>query len=393
MLKSKLLFRLLFVLGMCWYGCNDNEVVAPEETAENIYSPKEIKELLTAAGISVPFTLIHSVEEIQVVYPTTDAHGNSVQASGTILIPRAEGDFPLLSLHHGTVTKRDEVASVNLSATPEGLAGLITASIGYLTGIPDYLGFGESDILHPYLHAKTSATTVIDFLRSVKTYCNEKNIGLNGQLFLGGYSEGGYVSLAVQKEIEENHANEFTITAVAPMAGPYDLSNTTRAIIQRPAYYWPAYLGFFFTAYNDIYNWNRLDEIFNLPYGEMMPQLFDGTKTFLEINNRLPTTVSELLKQEFITNYLEGNEAEIAATIEENTLLNWVPVAPIRFYHGDADEVSPYQNALTALEVLKANGGTNIELVTIEGGTHETSGLPCVLGMIEWFNSFEMSIS
>jgi len=369
---------------MCWSGCNDNEVVAPEETAENIYSPKEIKELLTTAGISVPFTLIHSVEEIQVVYPTTDAHGSSVQASGTILIPRAEGDFPLLSLHHGTVTKRDEVASVNLSATPEGLTGLITASIGYLTGIPDYLGFGESDILHPYLHAKTSATTVIDFLRSVKTYCHEKNITLDGQLYLGGYSEGGYVSLAVQKEIEENHTNEFTITAVAPMAGPYDLSNTVRTIIQRPAYNWPAYLGFFLTAYNDIYSWNRLDEMFNAPYGEMMPQLFDGTKTFLEINSQLPTTVSDLLNQEFVANYLEGNEA--------NTLLNWTPVAPIRFYHGDADEVSPYQNALTALEVLKANGGTNIELVTIEGGTHETSGLPCVLGMIEWFNSFRILI-
>lgn len=124
-----------------------------------------------------------------------------------------------------------------------------------------------------------------------------------------------------------------------------------------------------------------------------MPQLFDGTKTFLAINSQLPTTVSDLLNQEFVTNYLEGNEAVFAAAIEENTLLNWTPVAPIRFYHGDADEVSPYQNALTALEVLKANGGTNIELVTIVGGTHETSGLPCVLGMIEWFNSFGMSIS
>lgn len=393
MLKTKLLLGLLFILGMCWSGCDDNEVVAPEESAENIYAPKEIKELLAAAGISVPFNLIYSVEEIQVVYQTTDAHGNSAQASGTILIPKTEGDFPLLSLHHGTVTKRDEVASVNLSATPEGLSGLITASTGYLTGIPDYLGFGESGILHPYLHANTSATTVIDFLRSVKTYCNEKNIGLNGQLFLGGYSEGGYVSLAVQKEIEENHANEFTITAVAPMAGPYDLSNTVRTIIQQPTYNWLAYLGFFLTAYNDIYSWNRLDEMFNAPYGEMMPQLFDGTKTFLAINSQLPTTVSDLLNQEFVTNYLEGNEAVFAAAIEENTLLNWTPVAPIRFYHGDADEVSPYQNALTALEVLKANGGTNIELVTIVGGTHETSGLPCVLGMIEWFNSFGMSIS
>lgn len=322
------------------------------------------------------------------VYQTVDAKGNYIQASGAIMLPAEGKNLPLLSLHHGTETKREMVASVSPYNSVEGLAGLMIAATGYLCCLPDYPGFGVSDVLHPYIHAHSLSIASIDFLRAAKSYFGEKAISLNGQLFLTGYSEGGYVALAVQKEIEQNYATEVNITAVAPMSGPYDLAGTVKTILQQSTYNSPAYIAFLITAYNEIYNWNRLQEIFNDPYGEKMPGLFNGSKTFGEINSQLPVNIAELLRPNFIHNCLAENDTEFISAIEENSLLNWKPIAPIRFIHGDADDTVPYQNALSAVENLRANGGTNIELITLEGKNHATAGMPAILGMVEWLNGF-----
>ena len=89
----------------------------------------------------------------------------------------------------------------------------------------------------------------------------------------------------------------------------------------------------------------------------------------------------------FVNNVNSGNEPEFITAMQENTLLDWMPQAPINFIHGDADEISPYQNTLTAFDRLTANGGTNIQLTTIAGGNHENSGPVAVVKAIEWFES------
>ncbi len=94
------------------------------------------------------------------------------------------------------------------------------------------------------------------------------------------------------------------------------------------------------------------------------------------------------MNQDFVTKFLNGEETEIIAALQENNLLNWAPQARIRFYHGDADDAVPYQNALTAVDSLRAMGGNNIELVTIPNGTHESASLPSIIGMLGWFEEF-----
>ena len=68
--------------------------------------------------------------------------------------------------------------------------------------------------------------------------------------------------------------------------------------------------------------------------------------------------------------------------------MSWTPTAPLRFYHGDSDETVPYQNSLTVVDNLKQNGASSIELITIKGGTHESSALPAILDVLEWFDGF-----
>jgi alpha-beta hydrolase superfamily lysophospholipase len=269
--------------------------------------------------------------------------------------------------------------------TVEGTVGMLMASAGYLVSLPDYQGFGVSGALHPYVHAESLSAAVVDLLVAAEEAASRVGASPDERLFLTGYSEGGYATLAAHKEIEESYPDRFQLVASAPMAGPYDLSGTARGLFQRQTYEWPGYIAFLLTAYDDIYGWDRLAEMFEPPYAEMMPGLFDGTRDFDAVNSQLPVTLSELLQDGFVQGFLDGSETEVIRAIEENDLLDWTPVAPIRFYHGDADEAVPYQNSVTAVERL-SSATSSVELVTIEGGTHETAGLPALLDMIRWFN-------
>lgn len=396
------LSRYILLLASISFGfqaCNsDDNPVFPEvhkrgeiikKTDLVSMTPDQIQQIFVSANITIPFTLEYSVDVISVDYYTIDRNGNEVIVSGAMFIPQGVNNLSLLSLQHGTQTKRDLVASVSPMNSAEGIIGLITSSLGYLTVIPDYLGFGVSNVMHPYLHAESLIPSIIDLMRAGKTYSSENQIILDERVFLTGYSEGGYLSLLTQKYIEENHTSEFNLTAVAPLAGPYDLKGMVDTAFQSDLYGGDlAYIGFFFTAYNEIYGWNRLDDIFKAPYAAKMPGLYDGTKTWGEILALLPSSFSELMNPDFIVNYLNENETDVIAAFQENTILNWTPQTPIHFFHGDADITVPYQNVLTAIEQFESNGVSNIQLTTIPGGTHASSGPAASIGAIQWFESF-----
>jgi len=379
-------------------GCKDSKIVdAPIElergelvstTPLGTYSPAQIQQILAAMNANLPYPLTKSVQVISVQYASVDGDGKIEHLSGALMIPSGTTlPLPLLSLQHGTQTKRDLVASQSPVSSVEGIVGLVSGSIGYVTVVPDYPGFGISNRMHPYLHASSLVPGVVDFMRAARSYCSSNGVALDGRIFLSGYSEGGYVTLAAQRGIEKDYSKEFNLVAVAPMAGPYDLRGTMLDILQKGVYSTPGYIAFVLTAYDKVYKWNRLSDFFKSPYASRMPGLFDGSKTWGEVVNQLPSSFSELMNPDFVARVLAGTESAVISSIEENTLLNWVPKAPLHFFHGDADDVSPYQNAVTAVATLTANGGTNIKLTTIPGGNHSTASLPSVLGAIGWFES------
>jgi len=342
---------------------------------------------IAAAGAQTGVTLQYDVDAYKIVYGTLDPKGNLVIASGGLYIPKGKNSLPFISIHHGTVSDRESAPSANPLNT---LVGLVGASLGYLAVEPDYLGLGESGILQPYLYQTSSALTVIDFIRAGRNFAVTKGITLNGQVFLAGYSEGGYVTLAAQKEIEQNYRGEINITASAPMAGPYDLNLTAETVLQNKTYSVPGYIALFFLSYNSIYGWNRINDIFAAPYSQTIPTLFDGSKNLSQINALLTTDLTKLFNPTFTNSFLGGKETDITAAFTSNSLLNWTPTAPTRLFHGDADELVPYQNSLEARDYFNSHGA-NINLVTISGGTHETSALPSITAALSWFGSLRLS--
>lgn len=331
--------------------------------------------------------ILYDVDYYKLVYRTVDFKGNIITVSGAAFLPKGKNNLSLVSVQHGTQTKRINVGSVNALNSADGL---IAASLGYFSVVPDYIGLGESTVLHPYHISKSSADVVVDIIRAGKEFAGKNSITLNGQIFLVGYSEGGYVTMAAQREIELNYKSEFQLTAVAPMAGAYDLNLSAKKIFQGKTYNQPAYLAYFMVAYNDVYGWNNLNTFFNAPYTEKLSALFDGSKTTDEINSSLTNDLSKLLNQNFVTSYLNGTETTMSNAFSNNSLLDWKPTAPMRLYHGDADEYVPYENAVEAKNYFLSIG-TNVELVTIPGGTHGSAALPSIVAAIEWFGTLKLA--
>ena len=211
----------------------------------------------------------YGVTLYRVIYFTQNVDGAEIKASGAVAIPKSHnGPAPLLSYQHGTVSARHRVPSQEgLDLISMGLGGS-----GYVTALPDYIGLGESDTFHPYVHAKSLGTAVVDLLRATRQLCEELSISLNDQLFLAGYSEGGYATMAAHREIEHHYADEFTVTASAPMAGPYNLSEVmVEQILDDRSYPSPGYLPYTLISYERVYGlFGGLASVIKEPYAAQM---------------------------------------------------------------------------------------------------------------------------
>jgi dienelactone hydrolase len=374
------LVPLMFFLASC-------EKEQPK-TAEQIkiYTPSEIQSLLDINKFQIPFALVHDVRAVKINYMTPQPDGKLVNATGAVYIPETTGEFPVICFQHGTQTQRYLVPSQGAGNSDAGLAGAVAASMGYVCVAADYLGLGESYIVPPYLLAENSATTVIDMLRASMSYLSSQGIQTDGSLYLTGYSQGGYVTMATHHEIEKNYSDEFQVTASAPLAGPYDLAATVDSIMEWGTYEQPILMAYLFNSYDHYYGWNRLSEIFREPWASEIPDYFDGSQMMAAINNRLPGSMDSIFTETFLTGYKSGGEQAFRDAIVSNSLLNFVPSAPVLLIQGDEDQIVPSFNSELAKEYYNSGGKTNVN-ITLVKGDHEGAAEAAIVGAMLWFES------
>ena len=394
MLKRSYVLLILMSLVLTFFvSCEEAEETDPcnpvdvagelEEVAFRfLFTPEQVEQQLSMFGAPIGITLTHTVDTYRITYKTRDKDGDLVSASGLMAVPPGVDTLDVISVQHGTVVQRDRVGSVNPVFSMDAL---LFAMNGYLALAPDYLGLGQSETIHPYLHAELTANAVVDLIRAARAYACQNDLVFNDDIFLAGYSEGGYATLASQREIETHYADEIQLKAVVPMSGPYDLLGSTRNLLSRESYAVPAFFGYVVVAYNDVYGWDRLGDIFQDPYADQLPGLFDGTLDIGTINADLPTRIDEFFEAGFVEGIMNGSETEILAALEENTLLDWSPVAPILLTHGTADSTVSYANSETTLAALSANGA-EISLLPIQGADHIGGFFPSVLLAKAWFD-------
>ena len=169
--------------------------------------------------------------------------GEDTNASGVMLVPAGScsGPAALVAYAKGTdVQKPHTLANPQDSET--FLLAAMYAAQGYAVVATDYLGFAKSGYsFHPYLHADSEATSVIDSVRAARNAAGTVGANLSGKIMFTGYSQGGHSSMAAQRAAERDYGSEFNVVAGAHLAGPYNLSGSLRVpdAIARVQYFLP----------------------------------------------------------------------------------------------------------------------------------------------------------
>jgi len=321
----------------------------------------------------------------KVIYETIDGFGDSTIASGVIGIPIAENEaFGILSWQHGTQINRDGVLSNNGF---DVLSRVVVAS-GYIFVSADFLGLGVSDDIHPYIIKNPSASSVIDMIRATRNFfSNQNSIQLNRQLSIFGYSEGGYATLAAQKEMEENLNDEFEIMVSFPMAGPYDLSGTMMNKMLDGQYYAePFYLPFLMQAYIEYYELGTAFDYFLPEFATGFSELFNGSYSggyindYMNAQNYNPPILSVL--PNIVEEFTNNEDYFFRELLRENDLFDWTPQSLTFLFHGIADHLVPYENSVVAYDKFIENGSETVflELLDESYGNHQQAAPYAIIG-------------
>ncbi|KPJ93535.1 MAG: hypothetical protein AMJ53_07080 [Gammaproteobacteria bacterium SG8_11] len=402
-----ILFALVCVFVVACGGSGDSSPAAPSfQRGEYVsagrsqsVSASVIDSVLDGVAGSLAVSAVYDVRFLKLTYKTIDTNGRLTNASGVVAIPQKANNLssPMLSLQHGTIyldsdAPSNEDLSPLLSNPAQALykttgQAIIAASLGYLVVAPDYLGYGDSILaVHPYMHADSLATSVIDLILAAQQYFADNDIMYNRQVFLAGYSEGGYATLAAHKKLQELYSDVMTVTASAPGAGAYDVSQTALTFANSQQLDAPDYVAFVMKAYDTVYNLNRLGDFFQPAYVDFIDSAFYGDTTRTTIVTNLSATPDELFSSPFLQDFTGNGESELKAYFRQNDIYDWSPTSPIYFYHGRQDTIVPFFNVTSVMTAMQNSPVSITECASVPSD-HGYCFLPYLQFVIDTFGA------
>ncbi len=409
---------VFLLLSACGKNNTDSTAPAPAPTPQRgalLQSPVQVAATYTPADLStllagnelgkillnLAYTPKCTITVYHIEYQTVDASNALTPASGALMLPSGSADCqggrPVLLYAHGTNSDKSfNIASLSTSNNGEGLVmAAIFAAQGYIVVAPNYVGYDISTAgYHPYLLATSQSDDMIDALTAARSALPTSQVPVTtdgGKLFISGYSEGGYVAMATHRAMQ---AAGMTVTAAAPMSGPYTLSELGDAIFEGQvnasgvlnvtllaAGYQRAY-GNIYTSTSDVFNPAYATGIDNLlpsttsvadltTQGKLPPALFDSTPPTPELAPYTPATqpahfapvfaagfgTAYLVNNAYRQGYLQDAFANpdgafptvsngmppatpantLRVALKANDLRTWGPTAPVLLCGGEND--------------------------------------------------------
>ena len=315
-IKRSAVFLALLLLAACGGGGSGNAdsgaartpargtlLQSPPQLVSTVTAPTLLLELnaatnqqlLSLSGAPVCDILIYDIR-----YQTVGGANEDTTASAALLVPTGlgadcTGARPVVLYAHGTTTDR-AFSMANLQNTETLSLAALFAAKGYIVVAPNYAGYDTSTLpYHPYLIADQESKDMIDALTAARTALPLASATFttdSGRLFITGYSQGGYVAMATHRAMQ---AAGMTVTAAAPMSGPYALAAFVDAVfygeVNRSATVSSTLL---LTAYQKVYG-----DIYANPVDVFEKQYAGG------IDSLLPTTTprSQLYAQGKLPEY------------------------------------------------------------------------------------------
>jgi pimeloyl-ACP methyl ester carboxylesterase len=327
------------------------------------------------------------VRVVALNYATIGVQGESANSSGVLLVPAgacAGAAAPLVAYAKGTDVQKPRTLANPADGETFLLAAMYAAQ-GYAVVATDYLGFAKSSYgFHPYLHADSEASAVVDSIRAARAAAVSQGAGLNGKVMLTGYSQGGHSSMAAQRAIERDNAGEINVVAGAHLAGPYNLSGSFKLTNAIAGYQF--FVPYLVTAWQKIYGnvYSNVTQAFKAPYSNYIETLLPSPTmnfTTLVTSGSLPGGAPDaardaVFQPAFLADIQANPNNGLMVDAKKNDLLGWNPKARTLLCGGAGDPtVPPAVHMAVAQADFSSRGLTNVTSVDVDPSIRATFGV------------------
>jgi len=387
-------YVILFGIVLFLTACDKDNPPAPEENkyllTDSLITSITKESIVQTATASDPVLggflklyVKNGVKAYRITYKTKNTDGTEIIASGALILPSTDQPVSMISVQHGTISNDSDAPSYFKSTSEGASFGSLFGSLGYIIAYPDYIGYGASKAYpHPYEHRASLASASLDMLRAAKEFLRgQSEVKWDEKLYVAGYSEGGYATMSLQKKIEEEASAEFNLKASSCGAGAYDKTAFMKHVINNTT------LGV--AAYNKLYLWVMLtyDRLYKLnkPASYYFQEPYAAGITSSSVNYPIAKSFNLVLNDSFKKLLNDGADTGFINAIADNDVYNWKPKTPTRLFHGNEDPLVFYFNSVNAYTAMKKLGAADVELITVDKGTHSSSINSFLLGTLAFF--------
>lgn len=393
-----LLFSLTIIL-----SCKKEDILQTERVyqgplgniqrvvSDQSLSPTDIKSLLPSQ-VTDFIKIQHGVRVVVIEYQSENKDGKMVKASGTLFFPDIQNkDLPIASYQHGTILMKKEAPSVNPNSLEYLLNLGFASSSPVVTCVTDYLGLGTGEGRHLYLNSREESNSVRDIIRALRKFvAEEKNVQLNEDIYLMGYSQGGHATMAAQRDMETKYPNEFKLKASAPMAGPYALSRTKQfdlmfdSVYYPNPFYFPYILVSLKASFPDYLK--SYSDILISPFADSVDYFLNGETNIGNANRKYNHYINTMIREDVKAAVKSNPNHPLRVAASSLDLVDgWIPKTPTRLYHCRGDRDVYIENAIYADSVFRAKGAP-VELIDVGDLNHDDCAPLALIYGKAWFD-------
>lgn len=344
-------------------------------------------------GVSADYTpATNGVRLYRVTYPSVVPEQNNrpIVATGLVAVPdTAAGTLPLVSYQHGTVYGKEEVPSFPENSPETQLAIALFAGQGYAVIGADYFGMGGgASEPEGYVVKDSHQQATFDMLGAARVVLADLAIR-TGPLFLAGWSQGGYVTMAFLEKLE---ASGVPVAAAATASAPVDIFLALNGFLNFPRPIDAAWVNTLFIL--SAFSYETYYAVPGLARSLIADAYYDVARSAYERTPIDPADIPADLHKLIRTEYFDPRFFAASAygrLLAANQAYRWVIGTPVRNYYGDADEVISVGLGRLAMTYQEAMGAGNEKVEAISTGptSHRGTFGKAAAAWKRWFDSLK----
>lgn len=311
-------------------------------------------------------------------------------AYGLVAIPEGlNGTLPVVSYQHGTLFSRNAVPSYPDSSMETKLEIAGFSGQGYILIAADYFGKGLSKEYDSFLAKASTQQACLDMYLASKYVCDDLKIK-QGNLFLSGWSQGGWCTLVFLNKLE---SVGIPVTAAGVMSTPTDVFMLINRWLHNPqpidAPYLNGEVAILVYAYEEYYKVPGLAaSVLRPEYLQVSKDFYQNKIPYEELYNKVPSKLSEYLREDYINSNSLGEDI-FSQLLQQNQSYRWRSITPLQTYYGEVDEAVCEYIATLMVGYQKIMGGA--EVTAIDAGSkadHHGTFAFAIPRQKTWFDGF-----